>query len=87
MKLTIENSELLASWLAENNLLDPKTRITYFRNRGHPLRDYFLADGDLVYADNIEKLMEKLNILYNCNDWRLFIDSSKSALKAVLLHN
>lgn len=31
--------------------------------------------------------MEILNLSYNRDEWRLFIDSSKSALKAVLLHN
>lgn len=29
MNLTIENSELLASWLAENNLLDPETVVIH----------------------------------------------------------
>jgi len=31
--------------------------------------------------------MEKLGITYNPENWRLFIDSSKTSLKAVLLHN
>ena len=32
-------------------------------------------------------LMDELNIEYNPEEWRLFIDSSKLSLKAVLLHN
>lgn len=31
--------------------------------------------------------MEKLKIGYELDEWRLFIDGSKSGLKAVLLHN
>ena len=31
--------------------------------------------------------IKKLGTVYNFNDWRLFIDASKSSLKAVLLHN
>lgn len=41
MNLSIEDSELLALWLAENNLLDPETRITFFRKRSLSLKDYF----------------------------------------------
>ena len=31
--------------------------------------------------------MHELNIEYNPEEWRLFIDSSKLSLNAVLLHN
>lgn len=31
--------------------------------------------------------MEAMSIQYNATEWRLFIDSSKSSLKGVLLHN
>jgi hypothetical protein len=31
--------------------------------------------------------MTALNINYKPEEWRLFIDSSKSSLKALLLHN
>ena len=36
---------------------------------------------------NISGLMAALKINYKPVDWRLFIDSSKTSLKAVLLHN
>ena len=35
---------------------------------------------------DIQGLIEKLGTVYNPSDWRLFIDASKSSLKAVLLH-
>ena len=49
-------------------------------------------DGDLVACDlvacnNINGLMESLGIKYEHTQWRLFIDSSKTSLKGVLLHN
>jgi hypothetical protein len=31
--------------------------------------------------------MQKFGLEYKLNEWRLFIDSSKSSLKVVLLHN
>ena len=41
----------------------------------------------LVVCTDIDGLMQTLNINHNPLDWRLFIDSSKLSLKAVLLHN
>jgi hypothetical protein len=43
---------------------------------------YFSKDGDLVYCCNIPGLMQKFGV----NEWRLYIDSSKRSLKAVLLY-
>lgn len=41
----------------------------------------------VVYCDNVAGLMEELKIQYANEEWRLFIDSSKISLKAVLLDN
>jgi len=41
----------------------------------------------LVTCNDIDGLMQTLNINHNPLDWRLFTDSSKLSLKAVLLHN
>jgi len=38
-------------------------------------------------STDIDGLMQTLNIGHNLLDWRIFIDSSKLSLKAVLLHN
>ncbi|KAG8229531.1 hypothetical protein J437_LFUL004937 [Ladona fulva] len=40
-----------------------------------------------VYCSDEKGLMGQFNIPYAPGDWRLFIDSSKRSLKAVLLHN
>ena len=36
---------------------------------------------------NVNGLMDELNIEYNPEEWRLFIDTSKLSLKAVLFVN
>ena len=36
---------------------------------------------------DVQSLIKKLGTVYNSNDWCLFINVSKSSLKAVLLHN
>ena len=41
----------------------------------------------LVICTGNDGLMQTLNINHIPLDWRLFIDSSKLSLKAVLLHN
>ena len=40
-----------------------------------------------VACTDIDGLMQTLNINHNPLDWRLFIESSKLSLKAILLHN
>ena len=42
---------------------------------------------NMAYCHDIKGLFEKLSLEHNHDDWRLFIDSSTTSLKAVLLHN
>jgi hypothetical protein len=44
-------------------------------------------DGDLVYCNNNQELMEELQLEHTPEQWRFFTDSLKVSLKAVLLHN
>ena len=39
------------------------------------------------YCTDIQGLFQEIGIAYSASDWRLFIDSSKRSLKAVLLQN
>ena len=41
----------------------------------------------VAYCHNVAGLMDKLKVQYANEEWRLFIDSSKTSLKALLLHN
>lgn len=64
---------------ADVKISDMRKRSTYFT-------DVFQASGGLTYCSNIKRLFLCLQYPYKPSEWRLFIDSSKSALKAVLLH-
>lgn len=85
--LTKEKAELLGSRLKEKNLLAPGTSFCGYRTREKKFVPYFEKEGDLVFCSNVTGLVEEFGIKYNKDDWRLFIDSSKRSLKAVLLHN
>jgi hypothetical protein len=50
------------------------------------LVQFFKTERDLFACTDIDGLMQTLNINNNPPDWRLFIDSYKLSLKAVL-HN
>jgi len=55
--------------------------------RYEDLVHFFKMERGLVACTDIDGLMQTLNINHIPLDWRLFIDSSKLSLKAVLLHN
>ena len=46
-----------------------------------------LDHPSLCYCTDIQGLFQNIGIVYSASDWRLFIDSSKQSLKAVLLYN
>lgn len=86
LNLSKQNAELLGSRLQEWNFLDKSTSITY-RNRNNELKKYFESVATMCICKDIFGLTTEMGIRYTTDDWRLFIDSSKSGLKAVLLHN
>ncbi|GBM73724.1 hypothetical protein AVEN_251167-1 [Araneus ventricosus] len=50
-------------------------------------RGSFCQDGDIIFCNDVDSLFKALGLQHNPQEWRLFIDSSKVSLKAVLLHN
>jgi len=48
---------------------------------------FIRKEYDLVFCCDVDGLMNALGIKHDPQEWRLFIDSSKLCLKAVLLHN
>jgi len=48
---------------------------------------FFRKEDDLVFCYDVDGLMNALGNKHDQQEWRLFIDSSKLSLKAVLLHN
>ena len=87
LNLSKRQSELLGSRLQEWNLLAQGTKISVYRDRHEDLVKFFDKDGSLCFCKDINGLFDALGCEYDSQDWRLFIDSSKRSLKAVLLHN
>ncbi|XP_030765451.1 uncharacterized protein LOC115889553 [Sitophilus oryzae] len=85
--LSKQQSELLGSRLKEWNLLANETKITTFRKRNAPFSAFYSMEDSLCACTDIDGLMQELSIEHSPCEWRLFIDSSKYSLKAVLLHN
>lgn len=48
---------------------------------------FFDTTNEVTFCTVAENLMQELNILYKQDDWRVFIDDSKTRLNGVLLHN
>ena len=67
-------------------MLAPGTKMIGYRRRSELLPNLFSKDGELFYCNDIFELIHMLVGNYYSNDWRLFIDSSKKSIKAVLLH-
>ena len=87
LTLSKRKAELLASRLPENNLLHADVVVSHYRKRNMDLSTVFRVDGPLCCCHNFKNLFEKLGEDHIAIEWRLFLDSSKRSLKAVLLHN
>ena len=77
----------MGSRLQQWNLLESDVKISLLRDRENDLVQFFFMESDLNYCNDIDGLMVALSITHDPDGWRLFIDSSKASLKAVLLHN
>ena len=83
-----ESTELLASRINDQNLLQQGTKITFHRTRDEKFLRGFAKLPDFVFCIDIPGILLKLSVNeYKPEEWRLFIDSSMRNLKCVLLHN
>jgi hypothetical protein len=87
LSLSKQQSELLGSRLSGWNLLHHDTKVCFYRNRQREFQNFYSEANGLVYCNNIDYVMDELGHEHKTSEWRLFIDSSKTSLKAVLLHN
>ncbi|GFX87925.1 uncharacterized protein TNCV_4373901 [Trichonephila clavipes] len=87
LKLSEKQSEMFGSRIKGWNLLQKNTEICSYRSHHSQCKDYFSEEDGLVFCDDISSLMETFGFEHNPIEWRLFIDTSKASLKAVLLHN
>ena len=67
-------------------MVEKDFKVSYYRKRNWDLSSAFKVEGPLCYCHDIEELFQTLGIVNIVNEWRLFIDSLKRSLKAVLLH-
>jgi len=77
----------LASRLKEKNVIDCTAKVTYFRYRNSEYITFYKKVDNMVYCSDIHGLFKAFGQRYSSSEWRLFIDSSKISLKAVLFHN
>jgi hypothetical protein len=87
LNLSKSQAKFLGSRLQGSNLMQKNTNISIFRCRQKDIAQYFASAGHLVYRTDIYKVMAALGQDHKTEGWRLFVDSSKHSLKAVLLHN
>lgn len=85
--LSKQKSELLGSSFQEWNLLDKNVSVSLYRKRNITFASFYKMEGSLCFCCDIDGLMNELNMKHVPSEWRIFIDSSKYSLKAVLLHN
>ena len=87
LSLSKYQAQLLGSRLQQWNLLEEGTKISLLKTRHSSLLPYFKMEGDLCYCSDINGLLLAEGVEHDPTEWRLFTDSSKLSLKAVLLHN
>ena len=68
-------------------ILQKGVNITCFQKRHFDLAVFFCQEEDICYCEDIQGHKHSFDYQYKDNDWRLFIDSNKTSLKALLLHN
>ncbi|GBN57674.1 hypothetical protein AVEN_132936-1 [Araneus ventricosus] len=67
--------------------MTPGTSFSWCRHRDKEFTQFFSKEGNLVFCNDVQRLKKCFDIEYDPSEWRLFIDSSKTSLKAVLLHS
>ena len=70
-----------------NNEIFSKKCLNFFVPQSAAVGAFFRKEDDLAFCYDVDGLMNALGIKHDQQEWRLFIDSSKLSLKAVLLHN
>jgi hypothetical protein len=69
-------------------MLASGVKFFWYRNCEKEFQKYYALEDQLVFCTVIHNLLHQLGEReYDSSTWRLFIDSSKRSLKAVLFHN
>ena len=59
----------------------------FYCNREKDLANFISGEDGLIYCNDLNKLMKAVGHKHIASEWRLFIDSNRTSLKGVLLHN
>lgn len=88
LKLSKNQSVYLAGHLNAVNILAPGIKVASYKQRSAALFSFFSVNEEntIAHCNNIHGLMEAMKIEYNPEHWRLFLDASRTTLKAVLLY-
>ena len=78
---------ILGFRLKAKRMLSTDTTFAWYNHHENEYVRFFAEIHFLVYCVDVQNLMKKLGTVYSSNDWLLFIDASRSSLKAALLHN
>ncbi|GBM31241.1 hypothetical protein AVEN_223439-1 [Araneus ventricosus] len=81
-----DGAKLLGSRLKNKTLLTPGISFSWYRHREKEFTQFFYKEGNLVFCNHVQGLKKSFDIEYDPSEWRLFIYSSKTSLKAALLH-
>jgi hypothetical protein len=87
LKLSKKQAERLGSRLRGWNLLQEGTKVCFVRNRQEEFQYFYSEKNYLVYCNNNGGVTDVLDREHKTSQCRLFIDCSKTSLKAVLLHS
>lgn len=87
LNLSQKKSEQIASFLKAHNILDPGVKVTGYRGRQRDFKKLYELSEDKksAYCTDVDALMKAIGIKYRAKEWRLFVDSAKTSLKAILL--
>ena len=80
LELPTNEAELLASRLQQWNLLHHSVKVTKFRARNQEILQFFKTVGYFTYCKDTDGLMDAMHIRHSPEQWRLFIDASKTSL-------
>jgi hypothetical protein len=86
LNLSKREAEILGSRLQRWNLLHQDNEICFFRNRQNDFREFFSQENDTEFCNYVFSVTEALGHQHDPPQQRVFTDSSKVSLKAVLLH-
>ncbi|GBN54382.1 hypothetical protein AVEN_89011-1 [Araneus ventricosus] len=85
--LSKDGVEWLWSRLKNKNLLTPGTLFSWYWHLEKEFTQCFSKQGNIVFCNDVQGLKKYFDTEYDPSEWCLFIDSFKTGLKAVLLHN